>query len=137
MSVIWHDLECGAYDADLDLWRELAERYGSPVLDVGAGTGRVALELARRGHAVTALDRDPGLLEELERRGKGLPVQTAVADAREFELGRRFPLIIVPMQTIQLLQGARGRGQFLRRAARHLESAGALCSMAHYSANSR
>ena len=48
-DVLWHDLECGGYDLDLPLWRELADREGSPVLDVGAGTGRVALDLARRG----------------------------------------------------------------------------------------
>jgi hypothetical protein len=51
-EVVWHDLECGAYRADLPLWRELAARarFGSPILDVGAGTGRVALDLARAGH---------------------------------------------------------------------------------------
>ena len=52
MSVIWHDLECGGYREDLPLWRALADRAGGPVLDVGAGTGRVALDLARAGHEV-------------------------------------------------------------------------------------
>ena len=42
MSVIWHDLECGAYAEDLPLWRALAAEHGDPVLDVGAGTGRVS-----------------------------------------------------------------------------------------------
>ena len=56
-AAIWHDIECGAYTADLPLWEELAA--GGTVLDVGAGTGRVALRLARAGCAVTALDRDP------------------------------------------------------------------------------
>ena len=70
VSVIWHDLECGAYAEDLPLWRALAAEHGDPVLDVGAGTGRVALDLARAGHRVTALDRDPELLEALARRAK-------------------------------------------------------------------
>ena len=95
-AVVWHDLECGSYRADLPLWRELAEAAGGPVLDVGAGTGRVALDLARRGHDVTALDLDPGLLAQLAVRGEGLPVRTAQADARDFDLGRRFALILVP-----------------------------------------
>ena len=53
-AVIWHDLECGGYVEDLTLWQSLADEQGDPVLDVGAGTGRVALALARRGHRVTA-----------------------------------------------------------------------------------
>jgi len=126
VSVIWHDIECGAYAADMALWRQLADRCGDPVLDVGAGTGRITLDLARRGHRVTALDRDPVLLAELERRAAGLEVQTTVADAREFELGERFPLIIVPMQTIQLLGGERGRLEFLGRAKHHLAPDGLL-----------
>ena len=124
MSVIWHDLECGTYAADMGLWRELADRCGDPVLDVGAGTGRITLDLARRGHRVTALDRDPALIAELGLRAAGLGVSTAIADARSFELQERFPLIIVPMQTIQLLGGGPGRIEFLARARGHLMSGG-------------
>jgi precorrin-6B methylase 2 len=68
VSVIWHDLECGGYAEDMAVWRALANEYGDPVLDVGAGTGRIALDLARRGHRVTALDRDDALLGELSPR---------------------------------------------------------------------
>ena len=64
-SVIWHELECGSYTEDLELWRGLAREAGGPVLDVGAGTGRVTLELARQGNTVTALDLDEELLAEL------------------------------------------------------------------------
>jgi SAM-dependent methyltransferase len=126
--VLWHDLECGGYDLDLPLWRELADREGSPVLDVGAGTGRVALDLARRGHEVVALDRDPALLEALADRGAGLAVSACAFDARAFELGRRFPLIIVPMQTLQLLGGPEGRARFLARARAHLATGGLLAA---------
>jgi len=138
MTVIWHDLECGGYAEDLPLWRSLAAEYGDPVLDVGAGTGRVALDLARAGYRVTALDRDPELLEALAARALGRNVQildvssqalvtTVVADARGFDLGaQRFPLAIVPMQTIQLLGGRDGRAAFLRCALAHLRPDGVL-----------
>ena len=65
-KVAWHDVECGGYTADLSLWGRLARAQDGPVLDVGAGTGRVALRLAAAGHDVTALDRDGELLAELE-----------------------------------------------------------------------
>ena len=120
-EVVWHDLECGAYRADLALWHELARRAGGPVLDVGAGSGRVALELARAGHAVTALDSAPALLRALRERARDLPVEPAHADARTFSLARSdYALCIVPMQTIQLLGGSPGRLQFMRRARAHL-----------------
>lgn len=126
MSVIWHDLECGGYREDLPLWRALAEEHGGPVLDVGAGTGRVALELARAGFAVTALDLDGELLAELRARAGNLDVKTLVGDARAFALRERFALCIVPMQTIQLLGGPEGRVAFLGCAREHLDPGGVL-----------
>ncbi len=127
-ETIWHDIECGRYQEDLPLWLELAaeiKRDGEAVLDVGAGTGRVTLALAQAGHRVVALDNSPELLLELARRAAGLPVETVCADAREFDLpGRTFPLIVVPMQTIQLLGGGAGHLAFLRCARRHLSVGG-------------
>jgi SAM-dependent methyltransferase len=125
-KAIWHDLECGSYTADLMFWRALAQKIGGPVLDVGAGTGRTALELAREGHEVVAIDHDDELLGQLRERAAGLEVTTIVADARAFWLGVSCPLIIVPMQTIQLLGGAEGRAAFFECATYHLESPGVL-----------
>ena len=115
--VVWHDLECGGYTADLPLWDELAD--GGTVLDVGAGTGRVALRLARGGRTVTALDRDPALLAVLEERAahEGLEIRTIVADAADFDAGR-FDLVAVPMQTIQLLPDRSGFFAAARRAVK-------------------
>lgn len=126
-AAIWHDVECAGYDADLPLWRSLASRCGGPVLDVGAGTGRVTLDLARHGHEVTALDRDGELLEVLSVRARGLPVEVVEADAREFRLHATFALCVVPMQTAQLL-GVAGRAAFLGCARRHLRSGGVLAA---------
>ncbi len=129
--VVWHDLECGSYTADLPLWRELAAPQ-QEVLDIGAGTGRVTLDLADRGHRVTALDRDAELLAALRERAAGADVETVCADARTFALDRRdFALCIAPMQTVQLLGGAAGRLQFLRHARAHLAPGGVLaCAIA-------
>lgn len=125
-AVIWHDVECGSYRADLALWRQLAAAVGGPVLDVGAGTGRVALDLAARGADVTALDADAALLAALTQRAaaRGLAIETVCADAREWSLARDFALILVPMQTLQLLGGPDGRMAFLRCARAHLCAGG-------------
>ncbi len=132
LSVLWHDLECGRYRADLALWHELAARARGPVLDVGAGTGRVALSLAGAGHEVVALDLDPDFLAALRTRAEATGttgIETVVGDARTFDLRRRFALILAPMQTVQLLGGADGREAFLRHAAAHL-APGALLACA-------
>ncbi|HEY4895358.1 MAG TPA: class I SAM-dependent methyltransferase [Solirubrobacteraceae bacterium] len=127
-TVVWHDLECGAYRADLPLWHELAgDAGGGEILDVGAGSGRVTLELARAGHSMTAVDLDAELLDALGARA-GTPAPTLVRDdARELELDRRdFALCIVPMQTLQMLDGPAGRAAFLTRARAHLRDGGLL-----------
>ena len=113
--VLWHDLECGGYTADLALWRELARQAGGPVLELGTGTGRVALDLAAAGYEVTALDADPGLLAEVARRaGKaGLEVTCVQADARRLPAIGRFALIVAPMQFVQLMGGAPARAELL------------------------
>jgi SAM-dependent methyltransferase len=125
-AVVWHDLECGSYREDLELWRALAAEHGDPVLDVGAGTGRVTLDLAAAGHSVIALDSDAALIGELSTRGAGLPLTTIVADARSFTLEAAVPVCIVPMQTIQLLGGREGRIAFLRCAYAALVPGGLL-----------
>ncbi len=130
-QVIWHDLECGGYTADLALWRELAGESGrqgaGPILDVGSGTGRVALALAREGHSVVAVDLDAALLAALRERAAGLPVDPVHADARELDLAERnFSLCLVPMLTIQLFGGSAGRARFLSRARSHLAPGGML-----------
>jgi SAM-dependent methyltransferase len=129
-AIVWHDVENGGYEADLALWRKLAQDRQGRVLDLGAGTGRVALDLAETGHEVTALDANPLLLDELARRAqeRGLEVDCVHADA--CSLGRigPFALIIAPMQFAQILGGAAARGEMLAGVAECLAPGGAFAA---------
>jgi SAM-dependent methyltransferase len=127
-TAIWHDVECGSYEADLPLWEELAERRGGPVLELGCGTGRVALHLARRGHEVIGLDRDPELLAALESRGAQLPVRGAEADARAFDLADPVSLVLAPTHLLQLLADSGERAESLRCIATSLRPGGLLAA---------
>jgi SAM-dependent methyltransferase len=122
-TVIWHDVECASYTTDFELWDSLA---ADPLLDIGCGTGRVALRLAAAGRDVTGLDSEPALVGALSSRARerGLRIRTAVGDARSFDLGRTFALVIAPMQVAQLMGGAAGRADMLRTVRRHLEPGG-------------
>jgi SAM-dependent methyltransferase len=128
VDALWHYLECGEYVEDLPLWRELADHAGGRVLDVGAGTGRVTIDLLARGVEVVALEVAAPLMGALGDRAAGMPVETVLADARDFTLEHRVSLVIVPMQTLQLLGGPSGRAAFLRRALAHLEPGGLLAA---------
>lgn len=129
-AVIWHDVECGAYAADLELWRGLAASLPSPsaVLEVGCGTGRVALDLARAGHAVEGIDTAPELVHELNRRAQqeALAARASVRDVRELDAARRYRLGLAPMQVLQLLPDAGARAAALARLAGALAPAGRL-----------
>jgi len=128
VAAIWHDVECGSYAADLPLWEELAERQGGPVLELGCGTGRVALHLARRGYAVIGLDRDQELLEVLGERAKGLDLRTEQAEARSFELSKQVGLVLAPTHLLQLLPDRAERSECLRCVARALRPGGLLAA---------
>jgi SAM-dependent methyltransferase len=129
--IVWHDLECGAYRADLPVWRvmaSLAARPGRPcdVLDLGCGTGRASLDLAAQGHRVTGLDIDARFADELGRRAaaRNLSADAVVGDARDLDLGRRFDLVLAALQFLQLLRGSRERVGVLQRVRGHLRDRG-------------
>jgi SAM-dependent methyltransferase len=115
-AVIWHDVECGSYVEDLALWERLADEAHGRILDLGCGTGRVALRLARRGHRVLGLDLESAYVTALGEGG-------VVGDARDFDLDAEFGLILAPMQLVQLFD-SRGRTSCLRCVAGHLTPGG-------------
>jgi len=125
-TVIWHDAENGAYSGDLALWEELAAEADGPILDLGCGTGRVALHLARRGHHTVGLDLEPELVAALTARAAGLPLRAVVGDARRFELDDdiALALALAPMQLAQLLPASADRVECLNCIASHLRPGG-------------
>ncbi len=125
---IWHDVECGAYAADLQLWRDLAHEGAGPVLELGCGTGRVALDLAAAGHQVAGVDSAPALLAAMRERAahRGLSVDAHVADVRALALDHRYAVVCAPMQLIHLVGGSAGRAAMLERSREHLAPRGTL-----------
>jgi SAM-dependent methyltransferase len=104
-SLIWHEVECGSYTADLALWEELAAQTDKPIMELGCGAGRVTLHLAEKtGLLVIGLDNNRKLVEAVWERGFGTTADAEQADVRAFEpMATKFSLVIAPMQLIQLL----------------------------------
>jgi predicted O-methyltransferase YrrM len=110
-AAIWQEIEFGSYTADLSLWAELAKAAGGPVLELGAGAGRVTLHLAEAGEELIAVERDPGLAAQLERSAaeRGLTVSTVGADLAspaDLRVPSKPALAIGPLHLIQELDGA-------------------------------
>jgi SAM-dependent methyltransferase len=117
------------YRDDIAFWRRNAERLGSPVLDLGAAAGRVALCLARDGHEVWALDRSPEMLAQIARTVDAEPslagrIHPVVGDMRGFTLDRRFALVLIAMNTLQALTEPDDQLACLRAVREHLAPGG-------------
>lgn len=128
-AVTWHDVECGIYAEDLPLWERLAAAASGPVLELGCGTGRVALHLARAGFDVTALDHDAELIAALRARARGLAIDARIGDVWSPGLERRFGLVAAPMQLIQVVGDHAARRATLQ-AARSLLAPGGRAAFA-------
>lgn len=127
---IWQQVEFGSYTADLPLWRELAQEADGPVLELGAGAGRVSLELAEAGGEVIAVERDSEVAAQLESSGaaRGLSVSVVVADLgtpADIRLPSSPALAIGPLHLIQELDGA-ARPALLGRLAELMAPGGTI-----------
>lgn len=122
-----YDLSFSAHAEDLLMHTEFARRGDTPSLELGAGTGRLALHLGRAGLRVVALDRSPAMLRRLERalddelRAR---VRVVEADMRSFDLGEQFDVIHCVANTFQHLLTTADQVAALRCVAKHLAPGG-------------
>lgn len=95
---------------DLPFWLALADRQGSPVLELGCGTGRVLLPFAEAGHHAIGLDNDAGMLSFLHSRLTAdlqARVRLVRGDLGDIPLAERFPLVVLPCNTFSTLSPTR------------------------------
>jgi hypothetical protein len=131
-SALWQEVEFGSYEADLALWWELAKAAGGPVLELGAGAGRVSRWLAGAGHELIALERDGELAANLERETEQQDGRLAVVSADlgapdELVLPAEPALVIGPLHVIQVLD-SEARPPLLARLA-ELAAPGAVIAL--------
>jgi SAM-dependent methyltransferase len=117
---------------DIAFFRGLTATHGGRVLELGCGTGRVALSLASDGCEVTGLDRSPGMIAEARRKLAGLDWATAArvrlveGDMAEFDLDGVFDVVIIPARAFAFLLTPDAQRGCLARIAAHLRPGGML-----------
>jgi SAM-dependent methyltransferase len=118
--------------SDVPFYLRYARAFGRDVLDLACGTGRVAIPLAGDGHTVVGLDLSEEMLEQFRRKRAALPAQVrerismVCSDMCEFDLGRKFSLIVIPARSFQALLSEERQRQCLRRIRSHLREDGIL-----------
>lgn len=92
-----YDLDYEGFTADLPMYENFARRCELPLLEIGVGTGRVALHLARAGFVIWGIDSSPAMLERARSKADeslAERLHLVQADMRDFDLGQQFDLVI-------------------------------------------
>ena len=115
---------------DVGFYVEEAKTTPGPVLEVGCGTGRILLPIARAGGSITGLDGSRQMLERCRANLAAEPgavqgrVRLVLNDMRAFDLGTTYSLIIAPFRVVQHLTTIDDQLRFLATVARHLAPGG-------------
>jgi len=128
----FYDFDLFEDPGDVELYLALAARTGGPILEIAAGSGRVALPLVRAGYRVTAVDVDPAMLARAEMAatdaGREIRGRLELVEANLIGLslsgGARFRLAILALNSILLLDTRDAQQAALETMARHLEPGG-------------
>ena len=126
----------GAYEAmkldDAPFYLDLARKSGGPVLEIGCGTGRVLLRIARAGVPIDGLDASPAMLSVLRGKLEKEPaevrrsVKLHAGDMRNFRLNKEFSLVTIPFRPLQHMHTLQDQLDALTSAAAHLKTDGRL-----------
>jgi SAM-dependent methyltransferase len=118
-----YDLEY-THDYDISFWLSIAEREAGPIVEWGAGTGRISIPLAAAGHDVTAVEISGRMVERGEEKSES--VGWIVGDMRSVDPGRRYGLSVCVFNSFLCLDSVDDALAFLRNAHEHLVPGGLL-----------
>jgi len=113
---------------DVGFYLEEARRSGGPVVELGVGTGRIAVPIAADGIRVIGVDSSRGMLDVCARRAAlaGVEVDLRVGDLRDPPVRERVPLVICPFRSYLHLQTDEERREALAAARTLLRPDGRL-----------
>jgi SAM-dependent methyltransferase len=111
---------------DVPFYLEEARRSGGPVLELGVGTGRIAVPIASDGIRVIGVDSSPGMLAVCAERAAlaGVEIDLRLGDLRDPPVDERVPLVICPFRSLLHMEADDDRRRALRAVKRLLDSGG-------------
>ena len=110
---------------DVEWYVELAEAADAPIVELAVGTGRVAIEIARRtGKRVIGIDVSPKMLAVARERGAGLPLDLREGDMRNLSIEQPVQLVICPFRSLLHLPTWQDRRTMFERVASSLQPGG-------------
>jgi len=96
-----YDLWAAEMTEDVPFYVELAREAAEPIVELGVGTGRIAIPIARAtGKRVIGIDRSPAMLALGRERAGELPVDFREGDFREFAVEEPVELVICPFRAL-------------------------------------
>ena len=113
---------------DVAFYVEEATRSGGPVLELGVGTGRIAVPIAAAGVHVVGVDLSAGMLDVARERADlaAVEVDLRLGDMRDPPVEGAFALVLIPFRSLLHMETDRDRRAALRAVARHLAPGGRL-----------
>jgi len=132
IDAAFYDYYSTGLAGDVQFYVEEAGRAGSPVLELGCGTGRILIPVAEAGITIVGLDRAPAMLSIAKRKVGGLAAETqrrirlVEGDMRRFSLGEQFNLVMIPFRAFLHLLSAEDQRQALGCIRDHLADGGRL-----------
>jgi SAM-dependent methyltransferase len=115
----------GPADPAVDILARLAGQRGT-ALELGIGTGRIAIPLAARGVAVTGIEASPRMVEQLRAKPGGAQLPVTMADMAQVPVSGSFDLVYVVASTLYCLTDQDSQAHCLTRAAARLRPGGHL-----------
>jgi SAM-dependent methyltransferase len=129
-GLLYDSVPAYATRSDVQFYVREAARVQGSVLEIGCGTGRILLPLARAGHTVVGLDNSQQMLARCRAKAADEPesVRARIAlrhgDARAFDLGETYAVVIAPFRVMQHLARIEDQLRFLGAVARHVAPGG-------------
>lgn len=124
----FYDLEFADREHEIPFFLKQAKEVGGPVLEVGCGTGRITLPIARAGIEIAGLDISRPMLRRARQKAKAarLAISLLEQDCRQIKAGRKYALIFSATNAMQHLLDLDSVNAFLTSAKRALRPGGTL-----------